>query len=109
MTPPNRHPPPESERVLIVEDSPTVAISLMEALENARFAPFHAPTLEDALKRLATRDIGIVLLDLSLPDASLLNGLERVRTEYPDIPVVILTSHDSETLAMEALTHGAQD
>jgi len=51
----------------------------------------------------------VVLLDLGLPDATGLEGLERIRERLPDIPIVVLTGLDDDSTALEALKKGAQD
>jgi DNA-binding NarL/FixJ family response regulator len=50
-----------------------------------------------------------MLLDLSLPDADGLDTLIRAHTQAPKIPIVVLTGHDDEALAVRAVRAGAQD
>jgi len=50
-----------------------------------------------------------VLLDVSLPDSHGLEGLTAIRIHEPNLPVVLLTGWDSETLALRAVQSGAQD
>jgi two-component system, NtrC family, response regulator AtoC len=49
----------------------------------------------------------LVLLDLQLPDAEGLETLDRIKTELPDIQVIILTAHDSLNNAIESIKRGA--
>jgi FixJ family two-component response regulator len=51
----------------------------------------------------------VVLLDLSLPDVQGLEAFDKVQAKVPAVPVVVLTGFDDETLAVEAIRHGAQD
>ena len=103
---------PEEETVLLVEDSRTDARLITKMLTAA---PGKSPvvewagTLSEGLERISAGGIGIVLLDLNLPDS---RGLDTVRSAYthaPDLPIVVLTSSDDETMAAQAVGEGAQD
>jgi diguanylate cyclase (GGDEF)-like protein len=69
----------------------------------------HAKTLAEGITVLEQEKTDVVLLDLSLPDADGLETLKMVIEQYSDIPIVVLSGHDDETLALEALQLGAQD
>jgi DNA-binding NarL/FixJ family response regulator len=69
----------------------------------------HVGRLSDGLEKLAQDGIDIVLLDLGLPDSQGLETLNQVRAAAPDVPVVVLTGADDETLALDAAQQGAQD
>jgi two-component system, cell cycle sensor histidine kinase and response regulator CckA len=84
-------------KVLLVEDNPADADLIRFALEEAELlAPPGAPRFElvqvDRLslgeERLRTDDVGVVLLDLSLPDSQGLQTFVRVGERSPETPVV---------------------
>jgi Flp pilus assembly CpaE family ATPase len=101
---------PPVVQVLVIEDNPGDADLVREALsETGGFAVHWVEALLPGLDRLATGDIDLVLLDLSLPDSHGLDGLNAVRTHAPEVPVVLLTGLDSESLALRAVQIGAQD
>jgi two-component system, cell cycle response regulator len=95
---------------LLVEDSPEYSrlIQLLLA-EDGRFQVETAARLSEAMDRLADRGIDVVLLDLSLPDAGGIDTFTKAHEEFPDVPMVVLTGLDDESLAMEAVKQGAQD
>jgi diguanylate cyclase (GGDEF)-like protein len=103
--------------ILLAEDNPRHAQLLREAMGEAGVAfagaaPYEltdARTVAEALDHLAAGGLDLVLLDLSLPDGSGLDGLLRIRELYPDTPVIALTGMNDETLAAQALQAGAQD
>jgi diguanylate cyclase (GGDEF)-like protein/PAS domain S-box-containing protein len=65
--------------------------------------------ISEGLSRLAQDNFQIILLDLSLLDGFGLSMVNQVCTTYPQFPVIILTSHDDETMAIQAVQEGAQD
>lgn len=66
-------------------------------------------SMAEGLKIINARDFQVAIMDLSLPDSQNLDSLERLRSQAPDVPVVVLTSLDDEELAVKAVEKGAQD
>jgi CheY-like chemotaxis protein len=98
--------------VLLVEDNPGDARLAAEAFASARIGTFtltHAERLTEALELLQQRSFDAIVLDLSLPDSSGLDTLQRVLHHAPDIPVVVLTMLSDELLGVQAVNAGAQD
>ena len=99
-------------RVLLVEDNPGDARLLREALAEVTSEHFeltHAITLSEGMERLSADRTDVVLLDLSLPDASGLDTFIRLHACAPSVPFVVLTGLADETVAAAALREGAQD
>jgi hypothetical protein len=99
-------------RVLLVEDNPGDARLLTELLREVgehRLTMMHVDRLGAALDRLHHDSFDVMLLDLTLPDADGLDTLVRAHAEAPKIPIVVLTGHDDEALAVRAVRAGAQD
>jgi signal transduction histidine kinase/HPt (histidine-containing phosphotransfer) domain-containing protein len=82
---------------------------MLDEAADGKLDLLHVERLSDALRQLSTAQVSCVLLDLSLPDADGLEGLKRVREAAPDVPIVVLSSHEDEMLAVEAVREGAQD
>jgi diguanylate cyclase (GGDEF)-like protein len=98
--------------VLLVEDNPADVDLLVRGLRrspHARFDVAHVATLAEAWVQLEDMTPDIVVLDLGLPDAAGTEGLEQLRERAPDVPVVALTGHADDQIALEVLRHGAQD
>ena len=98
--------------VLLAEDDPGDARLLREQLAEfgaGEFSVQWVEWLEDVLTRLDVGGLDVVLLDLTLPDSEACDTFERVRTLAPEVPVVVLTELADETLAIRAVTVGAQD
>ena len=99
------------QRVLLLEDSPPDAELVVELLaeQHAAVAVTTCGTLRDALELLSGGTYDVALVDLTLPDASGLDGVRALRTAAPELPLVVLTGVDSESVALDALAAGAQD
>lgn len=99
-------------RILLVEDNPLdghlAALHLRRGLADEH--RLHTVTsLEDAVEISEREPLDVVLLDLGLPDAYGLSGLERLRDLVPTLPIIVLTGTFEHHLAVEALRCGAQD
>lgn len=96
--------------ILLVEDDPHDASDMRRALaEEPSLALTLAGRLEEALGVLASCPIAATLLDLTLPDADGLTGVDRLVAAAPDVPVIALASVDDDALALGAVRQGAQD
>ncbi|MET0397124.1 MAG: ATP-binding protein [Longimicrobiaceae bacterium] len=101
--------------VLLVEDNPADAELIALRLESAGSAGeppvrlLHAGSAAEACAALRETPVDMVILDLSLPDASWPGAFHRVRAEAPEVPVIVLTGTDDEAVALRALRAGAQD
>jgi len=98
-------------RILLVEDNPGDADLVREALASAsdRVEIAHVDSLAKARARLEAGSVDVVLLDLSLPDATGLQGVERLHQAAPSVPIVVLTGLKDEVLGARAVQAGAQD
>ncbi len=99
-------------KVLLIEDNPGDARLIREALAERGGGIFRlrwAETLADGLDCLADVSPDVVLLDLSLPGTRGLDTLAKVLERNAEVPVIVLTGTDDESLAVEAVRRGAQD
>ncbi|MGK2851161.1 MAG: response regulator [Candidatus Limnocylindrales bacterium] len=103
---------PRKRLLLVVEDNPGDARLLREMLhvQDAHLTDLtHVESMGDAERHLATTGVDVILLDLGLPDAQGLDAVRRARAVAPNVPLVVLTGLDDESLAVLALQEGAQD
>jgi DNA-binding response OmpR family regulator len=96
-------------RVLVVEDDEKIASFLVRGLSGYGYQVSHADSGDDGLELALTPEIGLVILDLSLPGMGGLELLGRLRAERPDIPVLVLTARDALDQKVRALDLGADD
>ena len=100
--------------LLLVEDNPADAVLVTEAVEDAgptwpRYRVRHVEDLRSAIAALDEELPTCVLLDLGLPDASGVAGVDRILLQHPQLPVVVLTGHGDPETADVALRRGAQE
>lgn len=96
--------------ILIVDDEEYVLASAETALRAEGFTNLAtARDSMEAMEILASRDVGLVLLDLSMPG---MNGealLARIREEQPGVSVVVITGNRNIEKAVECMRIGASD
>src|SRR5213079_939207 len=97
----------KNHRILIIDDERPILITLEALLQRHGYQIDTAPTASQGLKLLKSKSPSLVLLDLQLPDADGLEMLDRIKTELPDMQVIILTAHDSLHNAIESIKRGA--
>lgn len=93
-------------RILVIDDEPAIRESLVFALERDGFAASECATLARA--RDLWSDSDLLILDLMLPDGSGTEFLRELRNES-NVPVIVLTSRDSEADKVVGLELGADD
>jgi signal transduction histidine kinase len=101
---------------LLVEDNPAdaelIALRLEPAPEEKTRTPvglIHANSVDAACATLRNTTVDVIILDLSLPDATGLEALHRIRLAAPGVPVIVVTGKPDEAMALRALRAGAQD
>jgi DNA-binding NarL/FixJ family response regulator len=95
--------------VLLVDDHPVVRQGIKQILTDA-FESINVGEAQDAagaLREVRSSSWSVVVLDISLPDASGLDILRDIRSERPNLPVLILSMHPSEQFARRAIKAGA--
>ena len=99
-------------QVLLIEDNPTDALLLREAVRDDPLSAFEftvAESLKSGLEYLAQHPFDVILLDLGLPDGQGLESFETVHGAFPDKPIVVLSGLSDQRLALGAVQSGAQD
>jgi two-component system NtrC family response regulator len=98
-----------SKRVLVVDDDESVRRVTQVQLEQAGFKTTTAGDGIEALTILQKSPPDLVITDLKMPGMSGMELLRRIRTDYPDVLVVMLTAFGTVENAVEAMKAGAYD
>ncbi len=102
----------EAFTVLLVEDNPNDARLIEVMLEDAGAEWFDLEQVESlgqGLERVERGDIGVILLDLTLPDSRGLDTFTLMHAAAPGIPIIVLSGLDDTRMAVQAVHEGAQD
>src|SRR5437588_12340598 len=94
--------------VLVVDDSAVdrrLAGSLLEKIANVKAV--YAEDGRQALDVLGRQALDLVLTDLLMPEMDGLELTKEIRSQYPLVPVILMTAFGSEDIAIQALQRGA--
>jgi len=100
----------ESLKVLVLDDEVRITEKLKRHLDHNGFIVFEANDSRTAFKHLEKSEIDIVLLDFMIPHD--LNGIEilkRIKTQYPDTEVIMVSGQEDIDIVIEAQRQGAID
>ena len=95
--------------MLIVDDHPIVRRGLRHIVAEQSDMSVTADTgnAREALRLASTGQFDVVVLDISMPDVSGVELLSQLRSQQPDLPVLMLSTHPESELAIRALKAGA--
>jgi DNA-binding NarL/FixJ family response regulator len=96
-------------KVLVVDDHPIVRAGLREALAVVSDIVLggEAATAHEALRLVRAHAWDVVVLDIGLPDKSGLEVLQEIKSQRPQLPVLVLSMRPEDQLAMRVLKIGA--
>jgi DNA-binding NarL/FixJ family response regulator len=96
-------------RIVIVEDDPVMQVGLEQLLAN--YPEYEvvdqASSGYEGLEMVAQLQPDLVIMDIGLPQLDGIAATRQIKQTYPDMRVVILTSHTAETEMLAALSSGA--
>ncbi len=98
-----------SDRVLIVDDETNIRKVLKALVEQQGYLASEARDGMEAISCLKKEEIHTIITDLRMPHLDGMGFLKRVSDQYPDIPVIIITAHETVDSAVSALKLGAFD
>jgi two-component system response regulator AtoC len=101
--------PSAAVSVLVVDDEPAVGRILQALLRQAGMEAEYVSSGAAALEALARRPHDAVVSDLYMGEMDGLGLLQRVRAQWPDLPVVLMSGQGTVALAVEAMRLGATD
>ena len=98
-----------STQVLVVDDEKFFREAIRDVLDGVDLPSVLAATGEEALEAAADPSIGVVILDIQLPDQSGIEVFRQLCEIRPDLRVIILSAHTDQETVLEALRLGACD
>jgi two-component system KDP operon response regulator KdpE len=95
-------------RILVVDDEPQIRRIMRTTLTGAGYEVDDAKTGEEALTKLRDFRPELVLLDINMPGMGGIQACRAIRAD-PNVAIIMLTVHNTETAKVEALDAGADD
>ncbi|MDJ0722328.1 MAG: sigma-54 dependent transcriptional regulator [Desulfobacterales bacterium] len=95
------------ESILIVDDEKNYTAVLSVVLEEEGFESYTANSAAGALEILKDEVVDLVVTDMKMPGMDGLELLGRIKQQWPDIPVIMMTAHGTVDKAVEAMQKGA--
>lgn len=99
----------EKIRVLLTDDQTELAEELKRVLETDAEIEVVGIACDgfDALEKMDEASPHVVLMDVRMPNMNGVVATQRIKSEYPDVKVVILTTFDDSDYILNAINHGA--
>src|SRR5260370_25664049 len=101
---------PEKIRVVIADDHPIIrtGLRLMLGMEERIELVGEAADGSAALQLIGSLQPDVVLMDLRMPVMDGLEAIERIRAQWPQIAIIVLTTYDEDDLMVRSLQAGVR-
>ncbi|MBI4872991.1 MAG: response regulator, partial [Candidatus Riflebacteria bacterium] len=100
---------PEIIQILVADDEKPARLGMRRALEAAGYRVTEACNGAEAVERVKGGGVDLVFMDIAMPETDGLAALEVIRGLPSPPPVVMVTAHGSEKVAVNAIKAGAWD
>jgi two-component system, NtrC family, nitrogen regulation response regulator NtrX len=95
--------------VLVIDDEPGIRTVMRDVLEDEGYTVLAAEDGLQGMAELAAHGVDLVFLDVWLPNRGGMDVLADIRTQFPDIAVIMISGHANISLAVQATKMGAFD
>lgn len=95
--------------ILVIDDEPNIREGLADALKMDGYDVAVAEDGKKGLEYAATHDVDLIITDLRMPVMSGEEVLAKAVSDFPGVPVIVLTGHGSVETAVDAMRAGAYD
>ncbi|MCA9243297.1 MAG: sigma-54-dependent Fis family transcriptional regulator [Phycisphaerales bacterium] len=99
----------ERDPILVVDDSTSTLEVIRRNLDSQGYRVFTATSVPEAIQRLETADVALVITDLRMPKIGGLDLIRHIRANYADTGVIMITGFASVDSAVSAMREGAED
>lgn len=101
--------PDQQDAILVVDDHPLCAAAIGQVIDelDRQTSVRYLGTIRALEEAAPDETVTLVLLDLKLPDAVGMQGLERARSAWPDIPICVVSGQSDPGTVRQAMAAGA--
>lgn len=99
----------KTEKILVVDDEDIVRTSCSRTLKPGGFEVKLAKNGREGLKMMSEEKFDLVLTDLKMPDMDGIEVLRRIKEDWPEVEVIIITGYQTVDTAVRAIKLGAFD
>ncbi len=100
---------PMKSSVLIIDDEENLRKLLARVVELEGYSVIQAATVKEGLKVLTKESVQVVISDVKLPDGNGVDLTARIKKEYPEVEVIVLTAFGTIQDGVRAIKNGAFD
>ncbi len=100
---------PTVGRILVVDDNVTILAALSRRLTRQHHQVVSCERGEEAIEIVRSQMFDVVLLDVMMPGMSGIEVLRRLKADFPDLPVVMISALDETEMIVRCLEDGADD
>lgn len=99
----------ETNRILIVDDEETLTFSLYQSFITAKesYEVVTASSGDEAWEKIQDAPFDVVITDITMPGITGIELLNRIKRDFPETHVIIMTAYGSEAKKEEAIKGGA--
>jgi two-component system nitrogen regulation response regulator NtrX len=98
-----------SQKILVIDDEKSILDILAGILSDEGFNPICVNSAEKGLEQLKTETVDLVLLDIWLPGMDGIEALKKIKEDYPELQVIMISGHGTIETAVQAAKIGAFD
>ena len=98
-----------SKKILVIDDEKSILETLSGILADEGFTPVCLDSAESGLKHLRSEAVDLVLLDIWMPGMDGLEALKKIKEDYPELQVIMISGHGTIETAVQATKMGAFD
>jgi DNA-binding response OmpR family regulator len=109
LWPAGKEDPMQMRSILIVDDEKNIRLTMSQSLELLGIPVQTAANGEEALRKLHEDQFRLVFLDLKMPGMDGMEVLRRIKENWPNMRVIVITAHGTIESAVEAMKLGAVD
>jgi DNA-binding NtrC family response regulator len=99
----------EKMKMMLVDDEERFLSTTKKLLSKKGYEVFTAISGAEALEKLRTQNIHVVILDVKMPGMDGIETLKAIKRKFPMVEVIMLTGHGTVESAVEGLKSGATD